>query len=143
MATSLPQRIPSDALESEDRETQSVATLAHRLTHELATLVRQELALAGAEFTQTLGKTLAAATAVASGGAVLFAGLLVLLAAAVLGLSHIMAAWLAALLVGFVVSVIGVAAVVAGARLLPQTLRPERSLHSLSKDKDVLTRKTS
>ena len=143
MATSLPQRIPSDALESEDRETQSVATLVHRLTHELATLVRQELALAGAEFTQILGKTLAAATAVAAGGAVLFAGLLVLLAAAVLGLSHIMAAWLAALLVGIVVSVVGIVAVVAGARTLPQTLRPERSVRSLSKDKDVLTRKAS
>ena len=143
MATRLPQRIPSDALESEDRETQSVATLAHRLTHELATLVRQELALVVAEFTQALGKTLAAATAVAAGGAVLFAGLLVLLASAVLGLSHIMAAWLAALLVGIVVSVVGIAAVVAGARALPQTLRPERSARSLSKDKAVLTRKTS
>ena len=143
MATSLPQRIPSGALESEDRETQSIATLVHRLTHELATLVRQELTLAGAEFAQILGKTLAAATAVAAGGAVLFAGLLVLLAGAVLGLSHIMAAWLAALLVGIVVSVVGIAAVVAGARALPQTLRPERSARCLSKDKDVLTRKTS
>jgi len=143
MATRLPQRIRSDALESEDRETQSVATLVHRLTHELATLVRQELALAGAEFTQILGKTLAAATAVAAGGAVLFAGLLVLLAAAVLGLSHIMAVWLAALLVGIVVSIVGIAVVVTGARALPQTLRPERSARSLSKDKDVLTRKIS
>jgi len=143
MATRLPQRIPLAALESGDRETQSVATLVHRLTHELATLVRQELALAGAEFTQILGKTLAAATAVAAGSAVLFAGLLVLLAAAVLGLSHIMAAWLAALLVGIVVSVVGIAAVVAGARALPHTLRPERSARSLSKDKDVLTRKAS
>ena len=143
MATRLPQRIRSDALESEDRETQSVATLVHRLTHELATLVRQELALAGAEFTQLLGKTLAAATAVAAGGAVLFAGLLVLLAAAVLGLSHIMAVWLAALLVGIVVSIVGIAVVVTGARALPQTLRPERSARSLSKDKDVLTRKIS
>ena len=143
MATRLPQRIPAGALESEDRETQSVATLVHRLTHELATLVRHELALVGAEFTQTLGKTLAAATAVAAGGAVLFAGLLVLLASAVLGLSHIMAAWLAALSVGIVVSVVGIAAVAAGARALPQSLRPERSARSLSKDKDVLMRKTS
>jgi len=136
MATRLPQRVPS---EFADRETQTVATLVRRLTHALATLVRQELALAGAEFTQMIGKILAAATAVAAGGAVLFAGLLALLAAAVLGLSHIMAAWLAALLVGIVVSVVGIAAVVAGARALPQTLRMARSARSLSKDK-VLTR---
>ena len=119
-----------------------MATLVHRLTHELATLVRQELALARAEFTQIVGKTLVAATAVAAGGAVLFAGLLLLLATAVLGLSHIMAAWLAALLVGIVVSVVGIAAVVAGARALPQTLRMARSARSLSKD-NVLTRKIS
>ena len=142
MATRLPQRIPPKGLESKDRETQTVATLVHRLTHELATLVRQELALARAEFTQIVGKTLVAATAVAAGGAVLFAGLLLLLATAVLGLSHIMAAWLAALLVGIVVSVVGIAAVVAGARALPQTLRMARSARSLSKD-NVLTRKIS
>ena len=142
MATRLPQRIPPEGLESKDRDTQTVATLVHRLTHELATLVRQELALARAEFTQIVSKTLVAATAVAAGGAVLFAGLLLLLATAVLGLSHIMAAWLAALLVGIVVSVVGIAAVVAGARALPHTLRMARSARSLSKD-NVLTRKIS
>ena len=142
MATRLPQRIPPKGLESADRDTQSVATLVHRLTHELATLVRQELALAGAGFTKIVRKTLTAATAIAAGGAVLFAGLLLLLAAAVFGLSHIMAAWLAALLVGIVVSVVGIAAVVAGARALPQTLRMARSARSLSKD-NVLTRKIS
>ena len=66
-----------------------------------------------------------------------------MLAAAVLGLSHIMAGWLAALLVGIVVSVVGIVAIVAGARTLPETLQPKRSARSLSKDKDVLTRKTS
>jgi hypothetical protein len=141
MATRIPQRATPEGLESDDRETQGVTTLLYRLTHELATLFRQELALAGAELTRTLGKTLAAAATAAAGGAVLFAGLLVLLAAAVLGLSHIMAAWLAALLVGILVSVVGIATLVAGTRALPETLHPKRSARSLSKDKDVLTRK--
>ena len=143
MAITLPQRTAPEDLESKDRETQSVITLLHRLTHELATLFRQELALTVAELSQTLGKTLAAVATAAAGGAVVFAGLLVLLAAAVLGLSHIMAAWLAALLVGIAVSVVGIAAMVAGNRALPETLRPKRSARSLAKDKDVLTRKTS
>ena len=140
MATRVSQRATPEGLESEDRETQSVTALLHRLTRELATLLRQELALAGAELTRILGKTLAAAATAAAGGAVLFAGLLVLLAAAVLGLSHIMADWLAALLVGILVSVVGIAALVAGTRALPETLLPKRSARSLSKDKDVLTR---
>jgi len=141
MVTRVPQRATPGGLESEDRETQSVRALLHRLTHELAALFRQELALVAAELTRTLGKILTAAATAAAGGAVLFAGLLVLLSSAVLGLSHIMADWLAALLVGTLVSVVGIGALVAGARALPETLQPKRSARSLSKDKDVLTRK--
>ena len=141
MVTRVPQRATPGGLESEDRETQSVRALLHRLTHELAALFRQELALVAAELTRTLGKILTAATTAAAGGAVLFAGLLVLLSSAVLGLSHIMADWLAALLVGTLVSVVGIGALVAGTRALPETLQPKRSARSLSKDKDVLTRK--
>jgi hypothetical protein len=141
MASRIPQRATPPGFESEDRETQSVIALLHRLTHELAALFRQELALAAAEVTRTLRKILAASATAAAGGAVLFAGLLVLLAAAVLGLSHIMADWLAALLVGILVCVVGIAALVAGTRALPETLRPRRSARSLSRDKDVLMRK--
>jgi putative superfamily III holin-X len=140
MATRIPQRATPEGFESEDRERQSVIGLLHRLTRELATLFRQELALAAGEVTRTLGRILAASATAAAGGAALFAGLLVLLAAAVLGLSHIMADWLAALLVGILVSVVGIAALVAGTRALPETLLPKRSARSLSKDKDVLTR---
>src|SRR5579859_6472779 len=99
-----PQQATSVDLVSANRATQSVATLVQRLCHELATLFRQELALVGSELIRTLGKTLTAVATAAAGGAVLFAGLLLLLTAAVLGLSHIMAAWLAALLIGLVVS---------------------------------------
>jgi hypothetical protein len=141
MTTRIPQRATPARFESEDRETQSVTALLHRLTRELATLFRQELALVSAEATRTLGKILAASATAAAGGAALFAGVLALLAAAVLGLSHIMADWLAALLVGTFVSVVGIAALVRGTRALPESLRPRRSARSLSKDKDVLMRK--
>jgi hypothetical protein len=140
MSTRVPQRVTSEGFEPQDRETQSVTALLHRLTRELATLFRQELALAAGEVTRTLGKILTASATAAAGGAVVFAGLLVLLAAAVLGLSHVMADWLAALLVGILVSVVGVVAMVAGARALPETILPKRSARSLSKDKDVLKR---
>lgn len=143
MVSKIPPGARLQALHGGDRDAQSIATLLHRLSHELATLFLQELALAGAELTRTFGRALTAATTATAGGAVLFAGLLVLLAAAVLGLSHIMAAWLAALLVGLIVSITGIATIAAGTHALPETLRPRRSIRSLSKDKDVLTRKTS
>jgi membrane protein len=72
-------------LESEERSSQSVVTLLRRLTHELSTLLRQEIRLAAVEISGALKRALTGALATASGGAVLFAGVLVLLAAAVLG----------------------------------------------------------
>lgn len=144
MNDSLPRHdTPPGDLETQDRETQSVPTLLHRLTHELSRLFRQELALATAELTHTAARTLAAISTAAAGAGVLYAGLLVLLAAAVLGLSQVVAPWLAALIVGIVVSLVGIAALVAGTRSMPEAMRPERTVRSVSKDKDVLTRKTS
>jgi len=137
------QDTPTSDLESQAREAQSIPTLLHRLTNELSRLFRQELALATAELTQMASRTLAAVSAAGAGAGLLYAGLLVLLAAAVLGLSQVVAPWLAALIVGVVVSVIGVGVLVGGTRSLPDTMRPKRTARSLSKDKDVITRKTS
>jgi xanthine/uracil permease len=81
---------------------------------------------------------------VASGGAVLYAGFLVLLAAAVLGLSRWLEPWLAALIVGGAVLLVGVVMVLAGRRKLDLAdLKPDRTMQSLKRDKDVLARRTS
>jgi hypothetical protein len=144
MVTQLPPDAKTAApLESADRATQSIPTLLHRLTHELSTLFRQELALASAELTRKFGTVLAALLATSAGALVLFAGLLVLLAAAVLGLSRLMAPWLAALVVGVGVSIVGIAALVTGSRGLRHSLLPKRSARSLASDKDVITRRKS
>ncbi len=60
--------------------------LLRRLMDELATLFRQEMALATAEVTGAIAKLSIGLVSVISGGAVLFAGFLVLLASATLGL---------------------------------------------------------
>jgi uncharacterized membrane protein YqjE len=135
-------QLAPDDLESEERRSQSVVTLLRRLTHELSTLLRQEIRLATVEISGALKRAVAGALATASGGAVLFAGLLVLLAAAVLGLATVLPAWASALIVGVVVSVIGLILVLSGAKQLKlSALEPERSVRSLSKDKDVLMRR--
>jgi uncharacterized membrane protein YqjE len=135
-------QLAPDDLESEERRSQSVVTLLRRLTHELSTLLRQEIRLATVEISGALKRAVAGTLATASGGAVLFAGLLVLLAAAVLGLATVLPAWASALIVGVVVSVIGLILVLSGAKQLnPSALEPERSVRSLAKDKDVLMRR--
>ncbi len=123
-----------------DQTAQTTLGLVRRLMEDLTTLFRQEMALATAELTGALARITAGVVSIATGGAVLFAGFLGLLAAAVLGLANVVEPWLAALIVGGAVTVIGLIMVLVGKKALdPDKLKPQRSAESLSKDKDVLT----
>ena len=127
-----------------ERESQSAFGLLRRLTDELATLLHQELTLAIAEIFRSMRVLLAAAASLAVGGAVLFTGLLAMLAAAVLGLATVLQPWLAALVIGAAVTVIGIILVSVGIHAFdPSALKPARTAESLRKDKDVLTRRQS
>ena len=137
-------RVPSEAPRSTDLESESIPTMLRRLTDELVTLFRQEMALARAEISRSVTSFIAGAASLATGGVVLFAGFLVLLAAAVLGLATVMRPWLAALIVGVVAGIIGYLMVRAGRKALdPDRLKPARTAQSLRRDKDVLARKES
>lgn len=125
-----------------DRGLQSSFGLLRRLTDELTTLLRQELALAAAEVSRSMRMILAAAASLAVGGAVLFTGLLAMLAAAVLGLATVLQPWLAALVIGAAVAVIGIVLVWLGAHSFrPSALKPSRTAESLRRDRDVITRR--
>jgi hypothetical protein len=118
--------------------------LLQRLTGELSTLFRQEVALAGAEVFRSLMTLLLSLASVASGGAVLYAGFLLLLVAAVCGLAYVLPMWLAACAVGLAAVLFGCVLVVVGRRKLQSAdLLPTRSPRSLRRDKDVLTRSGS
>jgi len=107
---------------------------------EASTLVRQEFALATAEIKASTRSLLTAVGSIAVGGAVLFAGFLGLLAAATLALALILSAWLAALIVGFVVTLVGAAMLYGGIKKLePAKLTPQLTIESLKRDKDLLT----
>lgn len=141
MAT-MPYEPSSSGTANGDRESQSAFALLRRLTDELTTLLRQELALAAAEFSHSMRLMLTGAASVAIGGAVLFTGLLAMLAAAVLGLATVLQPWLAALVIGAAVVVIGIVLVAVGIRSLdPSTLKPSRTTESLRRDRDVITRR--
>jgi uncharacterized protein (DUF2062 family) len=73
--------------------------------------------------------------ALAAGGLITFSGWLVLLAAAVLGLSTVVAPWLAALIVGLVVLALGAALLFFGkSRLDAEALFLRRTLNSVRED---------
>lgn len=92
------------------RDERPLGELFTDLVRETGALVRQEVQLAKAEVTQSAAQAGRAAGLMAAGGAVAYAGLLAIIAAVILWLWHNgMADWAAALVVGVVVVLIGVA----------------------------------
>jgi hypothetical protein len=119
------------------RDDRSLGDLFADLARELGELVRQEAQLAKAELRQNASQAGRAIAALVVGGAIVYAGVLALLAAAILGLGQAgLPWWLAALLVGVVVVVIG-AVVTARARAALQTtaLAPQQTIETLKEDR--------
>jgi xanthine/uracil permease len=89
-------------------ESRGIGDLLGDLGRQVSTLVRKEIDLARVEVTSSVGRMSRGAAMAGAGGAVLYAGFLVLLLAVVLGLIEAgMDAWLAALIVAVVVVVVG------------------------------------
>ncbi|GGM01896.1 phage holin family protein [Pseudomonas asuensis] len=127
-----------------DSNSTSIAGLVRQLTREVPSLFTKELALAKAEITEALNTTKAATIGMASGGIVLLGGFIMLLLSAVLGLSNVVAPWLAALIVGGVVCVVGMIMVSAGKKKLdPAAFKPERTINSMQKDKEAVKGKVA
>lgn len=109
------------------------------LWRETQTLVHQEAQLAKAELSQKVSQVATGAGEIAAGGAVLFAGFIVLLFAAV-GAIELMipsdhAIWIAPLIVGLAVMIIGYILLSKGRKQLKsESLVPERTMESLQRD---------
>jgi hypothetical protein len=91
----------------QSRDERSLGELFSELTREISTLTRQEVALAKTELSAKIGGVGRDLGLVAAGGAVAYAGFLILLAFVVLLLGTVMSLWLAALIVGVIVTAIG------------------------------------
>lgn len=119
----------------------SVFRLFRALTSDLRTLLRQELQLAKTEVSEKLAKLGRNAAALAAGGAVAYAGLIVFLfglgwllawALSLTGMSPIFAAFLGLGIVGLLATAIGCALLLHGLSTLShESLAPERTLHTL------------
>lgn len=119
-----------------------LAGLLSDLWRETTTLVHDEVELAKADITEKVAQAGRGVGAVATGGAVLFGGFLVLLGAAVSALWRLlppdMAPWLAPLIVGAIVAIVGGVMLSGGLKKLKaENLKPERTLQSLRADRDL------
>jgi putative superfamily III holin-X len=124
-------------------ENRSLVALFSDLFRETSTLVHQEAELAKAEITEKVSEVGKGIAALAIGGAIVFAGFIVLLFAASNGLAMMLpeehANWLAPLIVGLAVMVLGFIALGIGKHELSRTnLTPSRTLDSLRQDGQLI-----
>ncbi len=120
------------------KDDRSLGELFADLAREMGSLVRHEVELARVEITQKASRVGKDIGFLAVGGAIAYAGLLALLAAAIVGLAQLgVPWWLSALLVGLIVAGIGYALVQRGLTALKrEDFAPRQTLESLKEDKD-------
>jgi hypothetical protein len=125
--------------ESEHVNSGSVPHLLRQLTGEVTGLFIKEVSLARAEVRETVSGIKTGLVSLTMGSIVLLAGVIVLLMAAVYGLSNVMELWLSALIVGGVVTLIGLMMVAAGKRKLDaDALKPHRTVNAMKEDRDAV-----
>jgi len=123
----------------EARDYDSTPSLLRRLADDVGTLLTQEVALLKSETARSIGELKASTASIAIGGAVAFMGGFFLLLAVVYGLSNVVQPWLAALIVGGVVTLVGVIMLSAGRRKLePAAVAPRRTAAALRKDAEMI-----
>jgi uncharacterized membrane protein YqjE len=113
------------------------------LTRQLTTLVRKEIELARVEMTQKASTMARDAIIMGFGGALLYAGFLALLAAAVIGFAYFIPLWLSALIVSAAVLCVGAIFFFIGkARLQKNDITPTQTIISLEENKEWIKRRT-
>jgi len=123
----------------------SLGTLVMGLTDDLTTLVHKEVDLAKAELQENLQEGAKAGGAVAAGGMVAYAGLLLILAAIAIALGDWWNNyWLGAAVVGLITGIIGWVMLNGGLNQLKQvSLVPHKTISSLESDAKMAKEKLS
>ena len=138
MATPATARASENSLERE-----STAGLLGRVFGDFAALLRNEVALAKAELTESSTRAKAGVVALIGAVSTLLAGALALVAAIILALSKVIEPWLAALIVGLAITLVGVVLLLgAKKKLMPPHIEIDRTRAAVRNDVDVLARRT-
>lgn len=125
------------------KEDRSLPELFSDLSGEMQRLIRDELALVKSEVSHKISKGIKDISFLVIGGAVIYAGLLAVIAAGIFLLGTAIALWLSALIIGILVLGIGYFMVQKGRTELKQTdFTPERTVRSLKEDKEWMKKRT-
>jgi hypothetical protein len=116
-------------------ERASLGALLGQLSRDVTTLARQEVVLAKTEASEKVSLFGVGIASLIVSAAVLLAGLIVLLMAAVYGLMEVIEPWLAALIVGAIAALIGLFILLRSrSQLKPDRLTPRQTIESLRQD---------
>jgi hypothetical protein len=136
-----------------NRDGRSVVDLVKELRDEMTQLLRQEVALARVEISEKVSIAGRNIAYLAIGGLIIYAGLLILLVAAsaatyvglvAAGMTHFTAGWLAPLIIGAVVAVIGYVFVQkALSAFKRESLVPKQTVQSVKETKQWVQEKVS
>jgi hypothetical protein len=127
-----PLRSVAQPLQTEER---TLGDLFVGLTDDMSTLMRQEIKLAKAETMQTISKAGRGAAMMAGGGFVAYAGLILLLIAAAIGMGSVIPLWLSTLIVGIIALVVGFILLQSGRSTISNlTIVPEKTVESIKED---------
>lgn len=120
----------------------TVGELMSDLAHESADLVQKEIELAKLEAFQKMGEVKVGLGSMALGGPIVFAGLIILLQAAVLALDRTLQnPMLSSAIVGGAAVLVGLIALLVGrSRMRAANLKPDRSIASLRRDQQTIAR---
>ena len=127
---------------ADQQDTRSLGELFTELTRETGLLVRKEVELATTEMTAKAKEAMADTGLAAAGGALAHAGLLVLLAAVVIGLAQLgIEPWLSALIVALVTMGVGyMLAHTAISRMRRISIAPRQTIDTLKETAAWTTR---
>jgi hypothetical protein len=135
-----------------DNRDRSIGDLLKELRDESSALLRQEVALAKTEMGEKAAVAGRNAVSIGTGAAVAYAGAVLILAGLTIGLALLLdwagmdqhAWWVAPLVVGAVVALIGYGLIQKGVnKLKDQSAVPEKTVQSLQEDKQWLQEKVS
>jgi len=102
----------------------STGDLVKLVTEQVSTLVRDELKLAQLEMTQKAKKAGSGAGMMGGGGLIALYGVACLIACAIIAISHVLEAWLSALIVGAFLLIVAAVAALMGRKRMRQGTPP-------------------
>jgi len=121
------------------KEERSLSVLFIEFADEITLLIRQEADLIKVEISEKFSQLGLGLALVMTGCVLATAGLLVLLASAVLALAHLVPSWVAALIVGLMISLTGFAFLLSGRNALkPKNMALRRTAHTFNMEKKLV-----